>query len=51
MTDFLGWPILHLISIANFLILLWNVKELIQIKRDVSYLQGQFHQLEVKQHE
>jgi hypothetical protein len=25
MTDFLTWPVLHLVSIANFFLLLWNI--------------------------
>ena len=42
MVDFLSWPILHLVSAVNTALLLWLGKELYAIKRDVSFLQGQF---------
>ena len=40
MNDFLSWPILHLVSIANFALLIWNVGVTITLQKKVSAMEA-----------
>ena len=40
MSDFLTWPIVHLISAANFALLIWNVRVTIGLKEKVAAMEA-----------
>lgn len=40
MSDFLTWPLVHVVSIANFVLLIWNVRVTIGLKEKVAAMEA-----------